>query len=408
MSVTRLRGPVFAAFLLSVGLAGPATAQPAQTAEAETGFAFDLYDQIARHQGSFVVSPYSVSTALSMMYAGARGATAAATARVLHVNGRRMKALPHGAAPPIMDPQARGGVHFDAANAVWLSTEFHDNLAYRTVLRDEFSAALKPMDFADPDSASLAIDHWVAAHTDGRIRGIVSPTMLSAGTRLVLTDAVYFKADWSQDFDPTATTPQVFHRRPLDDVQASMMHMVGSFEITQADDAKILTMPYDGDASMIVVLPNTAFGLAALETHVTPAVLESWLADSRPQSVALALPKFSADSGFDMKKTLSALGLAIAFDKQRADFSGIGAKPGERLYIGDVLHKVHIDVSEKSTEAEAAAAVTLAPSGDAPPPPVQAKPIPFIADHPFLYIIRANSSGAILFMGRLDDPAAPH
>jgi serpin B len=275
------------------------------------------------------------------------------------------------------------------------------------MLRDEFSAALKPMDFSDPRGASIAINRWVVANTEGQIHDIVSPVVLSGDTGLVLTNGVYFKADWSQEFEPSATRPQIFHRHPLDDVQASMMHMVASFNITEADNAKILVMPYDGDASMIVVLPDKEFGLAALEGHVTPAILESWLAGSQEQLVQLALPRFSADNSFDMNKTLSALGMKIAFDKQRADFSGIGAKPGERLYIASVLHKVHIDVSEKSTEAEAVSAVILAPSGDAPPPPVQIKPIPFIADHPFLYIIRANSSGAILFMGRLDDPAPP-
>jgi serpin B len=398
---------VFTAFLLAAGLVGRAMAEPAHIAQAESGFAFDLYDQISKNQGNFVFSPYSVSTAVGMVYAGARGETAAAIARALHVNGRSMQAFLRSVVPPVIDRQTQGSVHFIAANAAWLSTEFHYNPAYRAMLRDEFSAALKPMDFSDPRGASIAINRWVVANTEGQIHDIVLPAMFSGDTGVVLTNAVYFRADWSQDFDPTATKPRVFHRRPLDDVQASMMQMVGSFEINQADDAKILTMPYDGDASMIVVLPDKEFGLAALEGHVTPAILESWLAGSQEQLVQLALPRFSADSSFEMNKTLSALGMKIAFDKQRADFSGIGAKPGERLYIGNVLHKVHIDVSEKSTEAEAVSAVILAPSGDAPPPPVQIKPIPFIADHPFLYIIRANSSGAILFMGRLDDPAPP-
>jgi serpin B len=395
---------VVTALLLAVGLAGPAMAKPAQTARAETGFAFDLYAQISKAPGNVIISPYSVSTAVGMLYAGAGGDTATAIARVLHVKGSSIEASPPSVVRPVIDRETQGRVHVIAANAAWLSTEFHYNPAYRAMLRDEFSAALKPMDFSDPRGASIAINRWVVANTEGQIRDIVSPAMLSGDIGLVLTNGVYFKADWSQEFDPSRTTVEVFHRHPLDDVQASIMHMTETFNIAKAGKAKILVMPYDGDASMIIILPNAAFGLAALEAHLTPAVLESWLAESRQELVDFALPKFSARSSFDMNTTLKTMGMSIAFDRQRADLSGIGAKLHQRLYVSDVLHKVYIDVSEKSTEAEAASAVTMAPSGDAPPPPVQIKPIPFIADHPFLYIIRANSSHTILFMGRLDDP----
>jgi serpin B len=394
-----MRHALFCAAFLA---AAPALAQT-QVVQAEQQFAVDVYGKLAATPGNFVVSPYSVASALGMVYAGAKGTTAAQMAAALHVQGMSLAAFEAQSKTPVMQSWPGATVQLDTANAAWLAKGFPYHAGYLAVVRNDFAANLRETDFAQSDAASDAINAWVAQHTAQKITQLVTPDMFNAHTALVVTNAVYFKGAWAQAFNTADTRPQTFHLAPGNDEQVPMMHQENSFPITQADGAEILALPYTGDASMVIILPDAPFGLSALEAQLSATKLDNWLAHGQSALVDVSLPKFSAASGEDMGALLQSLGITAAFDPHQADFSGIGVKPGYLLFIGDVVHKARIDVDEKSTEAEAATAVVMV--GEAAMEPVTPPaPIPFVADHPFLYLIRANSSGAILFMGRVDDP----
>jgi len=381
----------FLAALLGLCAAIPAAGQPVG---AQNAFALDLYGKLAGQPGNFVLSPYSVSTTLGMVYAGAKGGTADEIARALHVDG-----APPGAQGPVLETS--DDLAFHSANALWLAPRYPARPGYIATVKDDFGGRVAIVDFRRGQRAADEINDWVAGQTERKIQNLVTPQMFSAATRLVLTNAVYFKAQWETAFHKEDDTQAPFHAAAGHDMMVKMMHQTGRFAFAQAGGVKILVMPYRGDASMAVVLPDRNDGLAAVEAGLSETALDAWMAAARPVRVAVSLPVFKETSRFSLNPMLEALGIGLAFDPARADFSGIAAVPGERLCISDAVHEAYIDVDETGTEAAAATAVvmmTMSMPIAAPPP------VPFVADHPFLYIIRANSTGAILFMGRVDDP----
>jgi serpin B len=372
-------------------LAAPAWGQ----VQAENAFALDLYGQLAAQKGNFTISPYSVSTALSMVYAGAKGETAAQMGQALHLPPRVVP----GAQAPVL--AAADELTFRTANALWLAPHYPAKPGFVAVVRDDFGGKLQVVDFTNSQGAADEINAWVAAQTAHKIQNLVAPPMFSAATRMVLTNAVYFKASWLRPFEKEETRPMPFHTPGGREVQVDMMNTTAHFSFLRRDGMQMVSLPYKGDAALVVILPDRDDGLAALEAKLTPALLQTWLDAAQPARVALSLPKFKETSTFDMNDTLQNLGMRQVFDPAQADLTGIAAVPGERLFVSDVVHKAYIDVNENGTEAAAATAVVMMTMSMPMP---EAPPVPFVADHPFLYLIRASSTGAILFIGRVDDP----
>jgi len=389
------------AMVLVLG-AAPAWAQrEAPVVQAENAFAVDLYGKLAKQPGNLFFSPYSISTALGMVFVGAKGTTADEIAKALHL-GPGWK--PADVKADVLFPQAQpDGFKFNSANALWCAKGYHFESDYLAGIKNNFGGDARRVNFDDPVRAAGKINDWVAKETQGKIQNLISPEALKAATRLVLTNAVYFKAGWAEPFDITLSDQEKFHIAPGNDAMTEMMHQTGDFMLTQGDGAKILSIPYRGfDASLVIILPDANTGLSKVEAGLSADELSGWLANNQYTLVALTLPRIESTQQFDLKQVLMALGIEQAFSPEQADLTGIANNPDGRLYVSDVIHKANVDIDETGTEAAAATAISVASAGiEMGPPPV---PVPFVADHPFIYLIRSNQSGDILFMGRVDDP----
>jgi serpin B len=362
-------------------------------------FALDLYRELATEKGNLFFSPYSISTALGMTYAGARGDTAAQMATTLHFGlpperlhpafGSLIKEI-NGAGKPRK-------YQLQTANRLWGQKDYGFLPEFLKLTETNYGAGLKEVDFVDaPEEARKAINAWVEEQTRDKIKELIKPGILTAKTRLVLTNAIYFKAAWMHPFLERRTVKGDFHVGADKKVTVPLMHGGVRTGYFKGDDFEGLNLPYESnDLAMIVLLPK-AGGLADLEKRLTAANIQGWLSKLRSHRVTVTLPKFKVTAQFMLKDTLSRMGMPLAFDPAKADFSGMTTR--EKLWISHVIHKAFVDVNEKGTEAAAATAVLLG-GGSAPPPAT------FRADRPFVFLIRDNRTGSILFVGRVIDPS---
>jgi serpin B len=377
--------------------AGPPAADPAAVAAGSNAFALDLYAQIRGTPGNLFFSPVSLSTALTLTYAGARGDTAVRAAKAMHLDLERSR-LHRAAGALSRDLVARArksGAELAIANRLWVDRGVTLVGDYVALAERDYGAAPVALDFAGrPEASSTTINDWVARQTANRIKDLVSPGILGE-VRLILTNAVYFKGTWKARFERSDTEEQPFFVARDGMIKAPLMYQKGDFGYAAEDDATLVELPYaGGEFSMVVVLPRARDGLPALEAGLTPKNLERWLARLREEKVHVYLPRFRMEAGrtSDFAPMLKSLGLPLD-----GDFSGISSQ--ESLRIKHVLHKGFVDVNEEGTEAAAATAVIVSPRFAEPSPPT------FRADHPFLFLVRATASGAILFLGRLVDPS---
>jgi serine protease inhibitor len=372
----------------------------AKVVEGNNRFALDLYGRLRDRPGNLFMSPYSLSTALAMTYAGARGETAEQMAATLHLS------LPPGtlhAAFAALERQIKGGdrrpYKLSVANALW-GQEGEDFLPdFLKLLAENYEAGLRQVDFRSVEQACRTINNWVEEQTGGKIKDLLQPPHLSPNTSLVLTNAIYFKGDWASPFPKGATKDEMFAVTEDKRVPVPMMHRTGRLNYRDGGDFHVLDLPYAGnDLSMVILLPKKVDGLARFEESLTSEKLSAWLAKLGPHRVDVALPKFKVEAGFELQKALPAMGMTLAFTRS-ADFSGIDGK--RDLFISAVIHKAFVDVNEEGTEAAAATAVVIArPAAVVRPEPV----VEFRADHPFAFLIRHNRSGSILFLGRVTNP----
>ena len=261
------------------------------------------------------------------------------------------------------------------------------------------------MDFKGATEASrLTINQWIAQKTSNKIKDLLQPGVLDSLTKMVLTNAIYFKGDWQTPFPKEDTEDEDFHLSPARNVRAPLMHLTEGFNYFDGGTFQALEIPYEsGDLSMIVFLPRDIGGLPALEKSLTASNMKQWLNQLQWNDVViLTLPKFQMTRQFGLAGTLSATGMPSAFDATTADFSGMTGK--RELFISAVIHKAYISVDEKGTEAAAATAVVMRGPTAIPPRFQLPPPRVFRADHPFVFLIRDNRSGGILFMGRVTDP----
>ena len=367
----------------------------------DNAFAIDLYAHLRRQPGNLFFSPESISTALAMSYAGARGQTAAEMAKTLHFT------LPPDHLHPAMGAlladlsATHPGYQLRAANALWAQQGYAFLSDFLHITRSDYGAGFHQVDFKDgSDSARQTINQWVAQKTEEKIKDLIGPGVLNRQTRLVLTNAIYFKGDWEEQFDRSLTKAEDFRVSPAQSVNAPMMHRDGAFNYFDGGTFQALEIPYTSrELSMIVLLPKDPAGLTTLEQSLTAAGAKPWLSQLRPApKVILTFPRFKITQQFSLAGTLASMGMSSAFNAH-ADFSGIN--PSRELYLSAVIHKAFVDVNEEGTEAAAATAIIglRATVARRPQPPIV-----FRADHPFVFLIRENKSGAILFLGRVVDP----
>jgi serpin B len=346
-----------------------------------------------------------VSSAFAMAYAGARGETATQMASTLHL------ALPPDRLHPAMGAlltqlnSAHEDYELHMANALWAEKEQHFLPGYTSLMKRDYGAGFQPVDFkANPEAARTLINNWVAAQTQQKILNLVPAGSVTPLTRLILTNAIYFKAAWANQFSKSQTQSDDFHLSSAKTVKADLMHETKGGSYFHGPNFQALELPYlHNELSMIVLLPDSPDELPALEKSLTAANLDKWISSlSYEETIVVTFPRFKINQQFELSSALEALGMKRAFQAGAADFSAI---TGDKSFsISAAIHKAYIDVDEQGTEAAAATAVMMvgAAMRQGPPPP----PIVFRADHPFLFLIRDNGSGAILFIGRLTDPAS--
>jgi serpin B len=367
-----------------------------------TDFACGLYRRLAATDGNLFFSPYSLSAALAMTYGGARGNTEKEMATTLRLPpGQADVHAGFGALGERLRQAEQDGIRLRVANSLW-PQQGHPFLAdYLALVQQNYGASITALDYAGAGEASRAtINAWVVDRTEGKIQNLIGPGVLTALTRLVLVNAIYFKGNWQSQFPAAATKDAPFHVADGKSVPTPMMSRKLGCKYASLPALDVLELPYAGDrVSMVVLLPKAIDGIGAMEASLSAEGLPQWLAALRKQDVQVFLPRFKLACGFSLKDTLAAMGMVEAFDERKANFAGMDGRP-DGLSIGAVVHKAFVDVNEEGTEAAAATGVVMVTRAMPAPPPV------FRADHPFVFLIRDSVTGSILFAGRLVDPTA--
>ena len=336
-----------------------ATADRTAVTEGNNVFAVALYGRLRHQSGNLFFSPESISTALAMAYAGARGSTASEMAKTLDFT------LPPDKLHPAMGAQLRDlnapheGYQLSVANALWAQQGYTFLDDFLSLLKTDYGAGLNQVNFKGAtEAARLTINQWVEQKTQDKIKDLLQPGALGSDTRLVLTNAIYFKGDWETQFEKAQTRDEDFHLSPAQKTTAPLMHREGRFSYFDGGTFQILEIPYQSkELSMIIFLPKDAGGLSTLEQSLTGSNLQQWLGKlASVPKVIVTMPKFKMTQQFELGSTLSAMGMPQAFSGS-ADFSGM---TGHRDFaISNVIHKAYVDVNEEGTEAAAATAVTM-------------------------------------------------
>ena len=367
-------------------------------------FAIDLYQQLRSEEGNLFFSPTSISTALAMTFAGADGETEAEMAKTLHFdlqNERLHDSMKVLQSSWIVSDKKKG-IRLSLANRLWGQESYEFRPAFLKTTRDKYGAELARLSFSQSEEVRKAINGWVEDRTEEKVTELIPAGLLSSDTKLVLTNALYFHGIWSDPFQKGRTKEKDFHQTASEKIKVPMMHRGGGFRYAEVNNLQILKLPYGDDSlSMVVVLPKEVEGLADVESKLTFKNLQGWFKSLKHEdNVEVYLPKFKVTSQFQLSNTLKAMGMKSAFDANTADFSEMTG--GRDLFISAVIHKAFIDVNEEGTEAAAATGVVMAPTS----PLVEEKrePIIFRADHPFVFMIRDQRNGAILFVGRVTNP----
>ena len=383
--------------------AGADAAAARKAAAALDAFAVDLYRRLAATPGNLVLSPYSVAVALAMTRAGATGETARQMDAVLHTGVAGDLDAGYNALDQALAKRPGKYTFGDqtlqlelaTANRLWGQKGFTFEQAFLDRLAAAYGAGMQIVDYRTAsEAARKTINDWVAARTKDRIKDLIPQGVLDARTRLVLTNAIYLKAQWLTKFDDAVAGP--FTRLDGSRVDAQLMHENETLRYGTGDGYQLVAIPYGGGLSMIVIVPD-AGRFAAVEGGLAGPQLRAAIDAMKPRPVDLTLPKFTFRTEARLKDALSAMGMPIAFSGD-ADFSGMTKQ--EPLTIAEVLHQAFIAVDEKGTEAAAATAVVMRATG------LPASPVTLRVDRPFLFAIQDDETGTLTFMGRVADPTS--
>ena len=370
-----------------------------------SAFAFTLYQQLKKdNTGNLFYSPYSISTALGMTYAGAVGDTEKQMGSALHFT------LPQGQLHPAfnqlaLDLASRGqnaqgtnGKSFalNIANALWGQQDFTIQSAFLKILAQNYGTGMNLLDFKNsPEPSRVTINNWVSDQTNNRIKDLLPQGSITPATRFVLTNAIYFDAAWQNPFAKESTSNGNFNLLNSSTVSVPMMNHEGSYSYVKGSGYQAVELPYSGNEVAMDIIEPDACQFNTFESGMTADSISGIIGSLKSSFMVLALPKFQFDSSFSLKQALSALGMPVAFT-DKADFSGITGQPN--LIISDVVHKAFVAVDEEGTEAAAATGVIMV--GAAMPANS------LTVDRPFVFLIRDIQTGAILFIGRVLNPAS--
>ncbi|MFO0938839.1 MAG: serpin family protein [Gemmataceae bacterium] len=367
-------------------------------ADSNNAFTIDLYQKLAEeNKGNIIVSPYSISTALTMTYAGAKGQTAEEMANVLHFTLPQDQLHSAIASTGRQITKSAGSGTVDIANSLWVRKGRELSKPFANLMERHYEAGVQDVEFGNPKEAAKRINAWVATQTRDKIPELLKPKVLSPQTQLVLVNAIYLNCKWAVPFPPSETQDERFEWEPGRFVKVPMMRFVKGVHLRLAStpDFQMLELPYKVEKiAMHLILPNPKTGLAHVEKNLTTKVLSDAVAKLHTgKTKEVAIPRFTSRSSFNLNNPLHKLGMKTAFGPG-ADFSGLF--PGGCEHIGAVIHEAFVEVDEQGTVATAATAVVML-SSDNPE-------IRFRADRPFLFLIVEQTSGTVLFLGRCVNP----
>lgn len=395
-SATATGGEVRASVPRATGAVAPADA--AALAQGNATFAGRILAQLSAAQPTLALSPFSISDALAMTYAGARGQTASEMTGALNI----------GLPPALLFPAWGGlagslahvnqpGATLAVANALYGQQGMAFQTAFLTLLARYYGAGVRTVDFEHAAAQAVSeINAWVSQQTNAKIPSLLSPADVDDTTRLVLVNAVYLNAKWAVPFTKENTAPAPFHA-PGGTANVATMNQIGQFGYRRHSGYSVLELPYQGGRLAFDILLPDPGRLRALLHGLAGGGLPAAVSGLQDRRVQVALPKLTLRTRFELAATLSALGMPIAFSN-RADLSGIAGPPGE-LRISNVIHEAYMRVDEAGTEAAAATAVGIATAAAPGPAPIQ-----FRVDRPFVFVLRDTSTGAILFTGTVSQP----
>lgn len=365
--------------------------------DGNSAFAWGMYDNLAAEPGNLFFSPFSISAALSMTLAGAEADTETEMASVLGVANESAWHPALGALINDLNGAHNRGYTLHVANRIFGQQDYPFETDFLAVCEDDYGAPLESVDYGDPETARTTVNTWVEDQTNDRIEDLLPSGSVTVDTRLVLANAIYFLGDWAEQFDPANTREDTFRLADGSSVQTDLMWQTDAdYELSWFTGGSAIRLPYqDDEVSMIVMLPDEDDGLPALEARLA-AEFEDWVDGLNPSEVTLALPKLEMSWELELSTALKALGMPLAFDAGLADFSGI-AGGLEPLWIDGVYHKAFVSIDEVGTEAAAATGVVIT---------TESAPPSFVVDHPYLFVIRDDLTGSVLFVGRVEDPTA--
>jgi len=374
--------------------------------DANSRFALDLYSKYRLKEDNLFFSSYSISSALAMTYEGAKGKTAEEMKIVLHLPNDTEKI--HSDFININNQLNHENklYNLSIANALWAQEDYPFLENYFRIVENTYGAKATNLNFkTDTENSRITINNWVEDKTNNKIKNLLPQGILTFDTKLVLTNVIYFKANWSNPFNADDTITEKFKINSEESVDTKMMHEQSFFNYGETNNLQILEMDYLGDwLSMIIILPKE-IDSRSVEDSLSTLNLANWKREMKNREVLVTIPKFKFETKYFMARDLREMGMLDAFDPNMANFTGMWNKQNdENLYISEVIHQTFIEVAEAGTEAAAATAVIIAESAAGPifiEPP---KPKIFTADHPFIFIIQEKNTGNILFMGKLINP----
>jgi serpin B len=394
--------------LMVMAVCKPAEPPPQDTPRlivaGNTNFACAIYAKLRGRQGNLFFSPYSISTALAMTSVGARGLTETQMTKTLQfpteIGNEHFHKEFGSIIRQLNQAGAKGGFELVVANALWGQKDYKFLPDFLTLVKTNYEGDLQQVDFlGQTETARKTINDWVESKTKDKIKELIKPGTLDSMTRLVLTNAIYFKGKWASQFKPAQTREEPFTLLGGEKKDVPMMTQTADFNYMETADLQGLAMPYVGNGlSMIVLLPKKIDGIKDLEEQLTADNISTWLGHLRKREVRVSFPKFKMTSEFGLADVLKSMGMTDAFLPDKADFTGMTGN--KDLFISAVVHKAYVDVNEEGTEAAAATGVKMVMTSIGPAMPV------FRADHSFIFLIRDNLSGSILFIGRVIDPSA--
>jgi len=368
--------------------------------KANNSFGLAIYRELCSEKGNHFLSPLSLSIALSMALEGARGETAMAMARTLRLPSETLKRQSGFAEIQKLINQPGRKSELRLANAIWIQKDFEILKSYLDVIATIYGGQATNVDFLNQrEQARKMINDWTEEKTAGKIKNLIPPGIIDGLTRVILTNAIYFRGLWLLPFNPEFTRPEKFYLPDGQEIEVPMMRFLGDrarFPYMENEEVQMLEMLYEGrDISMLIMLPRQKT-LTALEGKLSAEIIKEWEKNLKEERVDVYLPRFKMETKYFLKEKLKTMGLDLAFSS-KADFSGINGR--RDLYIQQVIHQAFVEVNEEGTEAAGATGVLIGRTAYVPE-----KRYVFRADHPFIFMIREKTSGAILFLGRLYDP----